>query len=327
MSIFRDFFVKEKPVFTGITRGVGGFSFGAGGGGGGGGNAPITATGGNSTATPGNGYKYHIFTSSDGTGFNITSGQDDVEFLVVAGGGTGGSYTGSGYVSGNPGNDSKLGPDSGTPGTTKFVAYGGGGGGSYSNNPGANGGAGGGGGTSSGSGGIGLNPSTPAPVIASFPDYVPGTVQGYNGGSGGGGWKGGGSGGDGRAIPAFAAPFIPGQPSPWVTAVGPTGLYGGGGGQGGWNSTTTAGVGGAGGGGNGAISGTGSPGTAGTGGGGGAGDNGSGAGHGGGASGGVYTGTVEMSPGPYAVVVGDGGTAGAYQGSGGKGIVIVRYSV
>ena len=28
MSIFRDFFVKEKPVFTGITRGVGGFGFG-----------------------------------------------------------------------------------------------------------------------------------------------------------------------------------------------------------------------------------------------------------------------------------------------------------
>ena len=29
MSIFRDFFVKEKPVFTGITRGVGGFGLGA----------------------------------------------------------------------------------------------------------------------------------------------------------------------------------------------------------------------------------------------------------------------------------------------------------
>ena len=30
MSIFRDFFVKEKPVFTGITRGIGGFGFGSG---------------------------------------------------------------------------------------------------------------------------------------------------------------------------------------------------------------------------------------------------------------------------------------------------------
>ena len=27
-NIFREFFVKEKPVFTGITRGVGGFGFG-----------------------------------------------------------------------------------------------------------------------------------------------------------------------------------------------------------------------------------------------------------------------------------------------------------
>ena len=40
MSVFRDFFVKQKPVFTGITRGIGGFGFGkatvaAGGGGGG----------------------------------------------------------------------------------------------------------------------------------------------------------------------------------------------------------------------------------------------------------------------------------------------------
>ena len=34
MSIFRDFFVKEKPVFTGITRGVGGFGVGGGSGGG-----------------------------------------------------------------------------------------------------------------------------------------------------------------------------------------------------------------------------------------------------------------------------------------------------
>jgi hypothetical protein len=29
MSIFKDFFVKEKPIFTGITRGLGGFGFGA----------------------------------------------------------------------------------------------------------------------------------------------------------------------------------------------------------------------------------------------------------------------------------------------------------
>ena len=48
MSIFRDFFVKEKPVFTGITRGIGGFGFG--GGGGGAGDAGVgSATGGTTT--------------------------------------------------------------------------------------------------------------------------------------------------------------------------------------------------------------------------------------------------------------------------------------
>ena len=36
MSMFRNFFVKEKPIFTGITRGVGGFGFGAAAAGGGG---------------------------------------------------------------------------------------------------------------------------------------------------------------------------------------------------------------------------------------------------------------------------------------------------
>ena len=43
-NIFKDFFVKEKPVFTGITRGLGGFGFGASGGGGGG--SPFGASGG-----------------------------------------------------------------------------------------------------------------------------------------------------------------------------------------------------------------------------------------------------------------------------------------
>ena len=43
MSI-KDFFVKEKPVFTGITRGLGGFGFGAASAGTGG--ADFSATGG-----------------------------------------------------------------------------------------------------------------------------------------------------------------------------------------------------------------------------------------------------------------------------------------
>ena len=44
MSIFRDFFVKEKPIFTGITRGIGGFGFGGGGGASGG--ASVSVSGG-----------------------------------------------------------------------------------------------------------------------------------------------------------------------------------------------------------------------------------------------------------------------------------------
>ena len=64
MSIFRDFFVKEKPVFTGIARGVGGFGFGSGGGGAAA-SGPSVASGGNISAQPGgDGYTYHVFTSS-----------------------------------------------------------------------------------------------------------------------------------------------------------------------------------------------------------------------------------------------------------------------
>ena len=61
MSVFRDFFVKEKPVFTGIARGVGGFGFGSGAGD----SAPSgpgTATGG--TTTTGGSYNYHVYLTS-----------------------------------------------------------------------------------------------------------------------------------------------------------------------------------------------------------------------------------------------------------------------
>ena len=68
MSIFRDFFVKEKPVFTGLARGVGGFGFGGGGGAGAGGTVTL-ATGG-TVSQPGNGYAYHYF---DGVGDIYTS--------------------------------------------------------------------------------------------------------------------------------------------------------------------------------------------------------------------------------------------------------------
>ena len=58
----------------------------------------IEATGGDGTATPGNGYKYHFFTAPGV--FTITSGGGNVDVLLVGGGGAGtsqdGSYAGGG---------------------------------------------------------------------------------------------------------------------------------------------------------------------------------------------------------------------------------------
>lgn len=160
----------------------------------------------------------------------------------------------------------------------------------------------------------GYNPGTPAPVLASAVPSLPspyGITQGYNGGNadtsgpracGGGGGAGGvgtdggpssGPGGAGAPFPAYAGPlFSPVMPSPWVSTVGPTGLYAGGGGGGQYSgSATTGGPGGGGAGGPTSAPGAGSNGATNTGG---------GAGGGG-------------SPGP-------GGT-------GGSGIIIVRYAV
>ena len=58
---------------------------------GGGGSSPISASGGNQTDSNGftnGGYKYHVFTSSGA--LTVSSGNDEIEFLVVAGGGGGG---------------------------------------------------------------------------------------------------------------------------------------------------------------------------------------------------------------------------------------------
>ena len=88
MSIFRDFFVKEKPVFTGITRGVGGFGFGGGGADSGG---PATVSGGTLVAdgvTSGSN-TYYGFTASGA--LTIAGGSATLDILVVAGGGSGGA--------------------------------------------------------------------------------------------------------------------------------------------------------------------------------------------------------------------------------------------
>lgn len=59
--------------------------------------SPISASGGNQTDANGftsGGYKYHVFTSSGS--LTVNSGNDNIEFLVVAGGGGGGWSNGGG---------------------------------------------------------------------------------------------------------------------------------------------------------------------------------------------------------------------------------------
>jgi hypothetical protein len=104
MSIFRDFFVKEKPVFTGIARGAGGFGFGAGGGAAG--PTKMEATGG--TTHNNGGYKYHVFLNPDTNGPSgpepypgssglVVTNPGACDILIVSGGGGGGSgYYGGG---------------------------------------------------------------------------------------------------------------------------------------------------------------------------------------------------------------------------------------
>ena len=76
------------PLWTGIAR-----AYGWGIGGGGGEDAPpgqVEATGGNAVLTPGDGYKYHIFTSSGSFVVTNTTGVSSplsANHLVGAGGG------------------------------------------------------------------------------------------------------------------------------------------------------------------------------------------------------------------------------------------------
>lgn len=162
-------------------------------------------------------------------------------------------------------------------------------------------------------GGSAVNPFTnPGAIEYGNPGGSSSTEEGGNdhrGGGGGGAATGGGSGtnsvapgGNGQPFPAFAAPLLPGLPSPWQTAVGPTGLYGGGGGGGKGmpNNPTERSAGGTGGGGTGGI---GAPNAS------------------------------PNTPGDSAIDFTGGGGGGAGQGpgsgnpggNGGTGIVIIRY--
>ena len=234
----------------------------------GGGGPAFSATGGNQTPAnglaPGNGYKYHTFTSP-GT-FTVSSGSNTVELLVVAGGGGGGdggggngggggaggvrfypSLTASpGPYSITVGSGGNAAPQYDIPGTagTPSTAFGktanGGGHSNYAYSSLKNGGSGAATGYSvpAGTGNAGGNDPLANPVS-----------EGNSGGPAGGGGAGDAGqptrGGNGLAFPGFTGPLI------GVPALAPlSGYYGGGGGSGFESSNSTPG--GAGGGGNGA---------------------------------------------------------------------------
>lgn len=242
-----------------------GFSLGFGRRRGGASGPSFSATGGNISALePGNGYKYHTFTSP-GT-FTVSSGSNTVELLVVAGGGGGGdggggnggggggggvrfypSLTASpGPYSITVGSGGNAAPQYDIPGTagTPSTAFGktatGGGHSNYGYSSVKNGGSGAATGYSvpAGTGNAGGNDPLANPVS-----------EGNSGGPAGGGGAGDAGqptrGGNGLAFPGFTGPLI------GVPALAPlSGYYGGGGGSGFESSNSTPG--GAGGGGNGA---------------------------------------------------------------------------
>ena len=249
MSIFRDFFVKEKPVFTGITRGLGGFGFG-GGGDGTVSPSPISATGG--SKIPSGGYMYHVFVSDQN--FEVTSGNNNIEFLLVGGGGGSfGSYAGGGggggvahatawpitpgtypivVGEGGTGSGSLPGGPTALGGNTTFngVTALGGGGGSHDGfeNPGPytpkhDGGSGGGlGDDPTADAGDGLQPGQPTfgGLVSNYgnPGFTPPSNNGPGSGTRGGGGGGAGGGGGGPSftdgIPGGAGQPFPAFPAP-----------------------------------------------------------------------------------------------------------------
>lgn len=190
----------------------------------------FSATGGDATYTPGNGYKYHKFTTS---GSLIISAPEpvNIDVLVVAGGGGGGAYYGAGGGAGGVAHAESMPISSGTypvnigsggtppPGPPN----------SYLGDPGSDSYFG-----------------TPGQGIGSQPDYI--LAKGGGGGGKGtseGGLDGGSGGGSGGGDPgpvSDGAATQPGtNPSPFVTDYGnqggfstPTGGYApaGGGGAG-----------------------------------------------------------------------------------------------
>ena len=265
-----------------------GFSLGFGRRRGGASGPSFSATGGNQTPAnglaPGNGYKYHTFTSP-GT-FTVSSGSDTVEILAVGGGGGGVTLGGGGgagglvyapsypvlsnvsftIVVGGGGAGGTSGPrvsGQGTPTTlTGPVTITADGGGRAEMQAGGFPGGSGGGGTNPPSGPFGTaTQPTANPGIVGLLQYGnpggesnPPTAPSHGGGGGGAGGAGGAypsprDGGIGRQYPQFTGPLI------GVPTLNPlSGYFAGGGGGGDRTSYPENTSGGAGGGGNGGSS-------------------------------------------------------------------------
>ncbi len=314
------------PLFTGSKFGFGKDAAGGGGG-------AFSATGGD-THTPGDGYKYHVFTHPfpagetdapypDPVGF-IMTGSKGCDVIVVSGGGGGGSgYYGGGGGAGTVvvGSNVTLtagtyavevggrgdkglyppGPSHGTDGGKSvfgdidILGGGFGGNGPGGNTPGSTTGGNAGGASGYTPGGT----STPYTVPTPYQGYGSWTVNinprpttsGDHGGDGAGGAAapGGKTGGVGVAVPQFPGPAIPNLNTVAPSEMGPTNnYYGGGGGGHGYSTPFAGGYGGGG---------TANPGSA--------------------------------NPG-YHMLGGGGGGSGnprGHGGTGGSGIVMVRYSV
>ena len=190
----------------------------------------FAATGGNVVISPGNGYRYHTFTSSSGS-FVVSNGTANIEVLLVGGGGAGGFDVGGGGGAGGlvyapsmsigPGtypvtvgaggaapttSSTPATPGNGSPSTFNgLTALGGGGGGNWQSIPGAAGGSGGGPTSNvSGSAGPGTQPAqlhTAGTAYLSFGRPGGGgagntpNANEYSGAAGGGGAGGDGGGG------------------------------------------------------------------------------------------------------------------------------------
>ena len=200
---------------------------------------PFSATGG-TTTTPGNGYKYHIFTSSGSFIVADSTSIATVDILIVAGGGGAGSPLGAGGGAGGVVTHSQL-PVSVT---TYPITVGGGGAGSSASAP------------QSGPAGFQGTPSVAFGMTAAggggggpFDGTVP-NLPDMSGGSGGGGrtYSPPFTGGTGTQ-PTFNAPFVPNPQffqygNPGASSPGntdPLGKGGGGAGSAGVNPPYSAG--------------------------------------------------------------------------------------